>query len=205
MKFETRFRPGDDVRALWLLVIAIVATGWFLVQTRYESAIAASHSQTELIYRQTVADARIVRQASELRQIQAHALSDLARVSHDSSLSSSTANLLATLHASAKRFGTKVTGVLPVGDSAPVDASGKADPLESTSLTIHIRGKFRDILGFVEDLSHHATLIRVSDTEMALDDTAGPDTEPSLDATVHATLYRLQLADDKEIRLASAP
>lgn len=206
MTFETRFRPGDGVRALWLLVIAVVAGGWFFVQTHFEDAITASHAQTELLYRQTVADARIVRQAPQLRQVQQRAQNDLARISHDSSLSASTANLLETLHASVKRFDSKVTGVEPGSATAAAGKSGKPDPLESAALTIHVRGSFRHILGFVEDLSHHATPIRVWDTELSLaHDASAASAEPQLDATIHATLYRLRQTYNKEMRIAAAP
>lgn len=202
MKLEMRFRAGDDVRALWLLALCVVIAGSYYVQTRYQTAIAASHERTETMYRQTVADMRIAREAASLQAIQTRAKADLARVSHDTSLSGTTASLLAMLHSSANKFTTRVLAIQP-GISPPAAATGA---LRATALTIRVRGEFRDILGFVEDLSHHATLISVSDTEMAL--ATGEESregEPRLEATIHATLYRLALPDDKEVRVASAP
>jgi Tfp pilus assembly protein PilO len=77
--------------------------------------------------------------------------------------------------------------------------------LQATPLSIRINGTFRGILGFVEDLSHHATLIRVTDTELALASSAQSNAaQPRLDATIHATLYRLQLSMIKESHSASA-
>lgn len=202
MNLEMRLRPGDDVRFLWLLTICVLIAGSYYVQTRYQTAIAASHDQTDTMYRQTVADMRIVREAASLRAIRARARADLARVSHDSSLSGTTADLLSMLHSSANTYATRVLAIQPdTGSTAAATGS-----LRATILTIRVRGKFRDILAFVEDLSHHATLIKVSDTEMALaaQDEHGTD-GPHLEATIHATLYRLAIPDDKEVRVASAP
>lgn len=201
MRFEMRFRAGDDVRALWLLALCVLIGGSFYVETQYQTAIGVSHERTETLYRETVADARIVREAASLHAIQQRAQTDLARVSHDTSLSGTTASLLSTLHGSAVTFDTRILEV------QPGDAQSPAVPksLRATPVTIRLRGKFRNILGFVEDLSHHATLISISDTEMApANDSKYGAPEPQLDATIYATMYRLAVPDDKEPRVASA-
>lgn len=196
-----RFRPGDDVRVLWLLVLSVLVGGSCFVQTRYQTAIAASHDRTETLYRQTVADAHVIREAGRLRAVQRRARADLARVSRDRSLSEATARLLATLHASARTYNMRVMSLQPGGGQG--ELTNKA--LQATALTIRVRGKFRDILAFVEDLSHHSTLINVSDTEMAVaNDEANDSAEPPLDATIHATMYRLHVPGEKEHRDASA-
>lgn len=196
-----RFRAGDDVRAIWLFALCVLIGGSFYVQTQYQTAITLSHERTETLYRETVANMRIVRQAAGLHAIQIRAQADLARVSHDSSLSGTTARLLFMLHGSAAAFDTHILEVRP-GDAQP-SAPGKS--LRATALTIRVRGKFRDILGFIEDLSHHATLISVSDTEMApANDTEDGAMELRLDATIHAIMYRLTAPSDKELRVASA-
>lgn len=209
MKFELRFRAGDDVRLLWIAALCVLIGGAYYVQTHYQVAIGASHDRTELLYRQTVANVRIAAESASLRAIESRAESDLTRVSHDSSLSASTASLLSTLNASAKTFDTRIVE-LRSGDVMPAQSGEKDDTLtakalQATPVTIRVRGKFGDILRFVEDLSHHATLINVSDTEMTVandDEIKSP--EPRLDATVHATMYRLVMQGGKELRVASA-
>jgi hypothetical protein len=194
-----RFRPGDEVRALWILAAAVLFGGSFYVQTRYQTAISASVDRTEWLYRQTVAGTRLVRQASHLRAVEQQAQSDLSRVSRNASLSDATANLLAMLHDSARAFDTRVVGV------EPGTAQSGSSELQASPLTIRVNGKFRNILRFVENLSHHATLISVSDTEMALANGSEPDAaEPHLEATIHATLYRLLLHIHQEVRVAAA-
>ncbi|HKU66885.1 MAG TPA: type 4a pilus biogenesis protein PilO [Candidatus Baltobacteraceae bacterium] len=199
MKVELRLRPGDDVRAIWLIALGVLVAGFFYVQTRYQSEISAAYDRTEILYHRTLADTRLVQQASRLRTLEAQARDDLSRVSHDSSLAATTANLLGMLHASARTFDTRVEEVQPGNPQAGREA------LQATPLVIRLNGRFRNILAFVEDLSHHATLISVSDTEIALaNDSQRDAAEPRLDATVHATLYRLEMPAEKELRVAPA-
>jgi Tfp pilus assembly protein PilO len=103
------------------------------------------------------------------------------------------------LHSSAMAFDTSVVEVQPGA------AQNSGAELQANALTIRVNGKFRNILRFVENLSHHSTLINVSDTEMALANGTERDAEePRLDATIHATLYRLQLQGHREVRVAAA-
>lgn len=194
-----RLRPGGDVRAVWLLTLCVLAGGSYYVQERYQAVITASYQNDEKLYRGTVANVRIVREAAILHAVQRQAQADLTRLSHDSSLSGTTASMLLMLHSSAKAFDTRILEVRP-GDTQTT----KGDALEATPVTIRVRGKFRNILALIEDLPHHQTLVSVSDTEMAIageGDSGMP--EPTLDATVHATMYRLTTADDKEPRVAA--
>lgn len=197
MNVDLKLRAGDDVRAVWLLALAVLLCGAFYIQTAYQTVIAASHARTEVLYRQTVAEARIVRESSELRVIEQRAQSDLAHISHESSLSGTTANLLALLQTSAKAFDLRVREVRP----GSVEDDGT--PLRATPVTIGVQGQFRDILAFVEHLSHQRTLISVTDTEMSVtNESPLRGREPRLDATIHAMLYRLTMPQNKEPSIA---
>jgi Tfp pilus assembly protein PilO len=210
MSFELRLRGGDDVRILWVAAVVIVCVGFFYVNARYQSEIGRSHERAETLYRQTVSDERVLRDAASLRATQERALNDLRHIAKDASLSATTADLLATLHGSASQFGTHVVQLQPGGaeaEPAPVDKSADvpSTSLQATAFTIRIQGRFRSIVRFIEDLSHHATLINVASTEIALSngvDHHGP--EPMLDATIHATLYRLHVPEQGETRIAAA-
>ena len=73
-----------------------------------------------------------------------------------------------------------VSGVTPVETNAPSD-SGRQE------VTISLRGRYRDVLGIVADLSRHDPLIEVTDVELdASSDRALP---VQVDATVHAIVY----------------
>lgn len=208
MTVGLRVRPGHDVRIVWLCALCVLLGGASYVQTRYQTAIHAAQERTETLYRQTVADERTIRAAAGLRAVQARAQDDLAHLSQTASLSATTAALLSELDQSAHRFDSQVTGLEPGAVQPSPDTKDRArggGELRATALTIHVRGRFRSLLQFVEDLSHHSTLIRVSDTEMALAAGAGSEgSEPHLDATIHAIIYRLLVPKRAEYRIASA-
>jgi Tfp pilus assembly protein PilO len=202
MKLGLHSKNGDDVRAVWVLALAVLGAGSYYVQTQYQAAISRSYHRAETLYREAAANERIIRDAGRLRVMQQRAEDDLARISHDTSLPASTASLLSMLQASARQFGTRVTEVQP---GAPAAGGGATTVgLAETPLTVRVSGKFRDILNFIEDLSHHRTLINVSDTEMNLsNDGKARALEPGLDATIHATLYRLHMPEHAEVQLAA--
>lgn len=198
MKVRLRFRVGDGARALWFLAAIILGLGAYLIETRYQSAIVQAHARTESLYRETVANRRIIAQASALRRIQNVVGNDLRHVSQEQSISMTTAALLLTLQRSALQHRIVILGVEP-GRSGDTDTR-----LPQTDLMLRVEGGFRDILGFVEDLPHHRTLISVTDTQLSLaqgsNDAAGA---PKLDATIRAVLYRLRLPAEEVAHVAA--
>jgi hypothetical protein len=186
-------REGDDVRCLWLASILVLAFGAWVLNARYERSIAAAHEQTEYLYRETVANRRTISQAAALHAIERQAREDIGRISHERSLSTTTAELLDMLHHSSRDYRTQILGVVPTQTSA---AAGhvveESRDLLATHLTIRAGGSFKNILVFVENLSHQSTLLDVADVELALAGGADQNVnEPDLEATIHATLYRL--------------
>lgn len=191
MKIALRRRPNDDVRALWLLAISLLFAGGYFIEARYERAIAASHERTEALYRRMVSNQRIVRESAAVSRMRDRARHDLEQVSHDASLSATTAAVVLMLGGSAARYGIAVTGVEP-GPPANEHAW-----LSSSPLTIKLHGRFRNTLQFIADLPRHRTLISVSETQIALADEDVAHAAPQLDATVRATLYRLRMPAQK--------
>lgn len=182
----------DHARLVWAAAAATLLAGSYFVHARYEPAIAASYARSETLYAQTQANERTVREAANLRLVQARAETDLAHVLKNQSLPMTTAEFLSTLERIAHGFNTRVLQLQP-------GVAASADPaLHATPLTIEVEGTFRNIVGFIDDLSHHSTLVSVSDTALAL---SGADSrsaaEPRLDATIHATLYRLAIPNER--------
>lgn len=207
MRLRVLYRPNDDLRALWLLVALVLCAGGYVVQTHYQTAIARTHQRTEDLYARTMRDMRIVRNAVKLREVERRVHADLAQVSQQGSLSGTTADFLATLQRSGESFSTRVLAVEP--DAAPPNADEEktalAGGLTATGVTIRVNGRFRDVLGFIEDLSHHSTLIKVNDTELSVaEQDPANRIEPQLDATIHVTMYRLVGRPRKKERIASA-
>lgn len=189
MTLPNIFQPGTDVRAAWCAIIALAIAGAWSIENRFERPISASHVTIESLYRRTVVNERTVRQVAVLRRERDAAERDLRRVSADRSLSSATATLLATMQASAKANAVTVVNLEPSNEAA--SASKAPAGLAAVALKLQLRGRFRNILRFVEDLPAHSTLLKIVHTELALSNRPGGSNEPDLDATVQATLYRL--------------
>ena len=198
MKLDARLRSGYDVRALWAFVVLFAGCGVYVLQTHYQAAIGLAHERTERLYAQVVADSRIVREAGRYREVQRRAEVDLAHVSHAESFSAATADLLATLERSGAVFSTRVLAVQPGAAPAGTDA-------DTSEVTIRVRGRFANVLRFIEDLSHHSTLVQVSDTEIMLAARdRSSEREPRVDATIHAAIYRLRIPFAEGARIAPA-
>jgi hypothetical protein len=197
-------RPGDDVRAIWFLALLVLGFGSYFIEARFEAAISGVQENTESLYRRMVANERIVQRSKILIRVQNAAVDDLRRVSHETSLSATTAELVLELDASAKRYGTQIIGVEPNGVlPGPAGVTQHAnDGLSATPFTIRAHGKFRGLLQLIEDLSHHRTLISVSDTQLELASGEAEQTQPKLDATIHATLFRLHMSPELEETVA---
>lgn len=207
MNARSFYRSGDDARALWFSALLTFVLGCYLIETKYQRAIAGAHGTTEALYNQTVANERTVAQASSLRRLQQRALTDLRQISVDRPLWATTAQLLVTLENSAGKYDVAVVGVEPgqaQASSPTAEPNGAAQRtstdrwLLQTDVGIRVRGRFRNVLRFIENLSHERTLIRAGDTELALARAGDRSDEPVLAATIHATLYRVQLPHGEE-------
>jgi hypothetical protein len=203
VKLRLQSRLGDDVRATWLLAIAVMGLGAYFVQTYYERGIADSSDAAEFFFRRAAANEHIVQEAGTLARVQSRALGDLHRVSGERSLSLSTAALVAMLSRLSAAYHVQVMGIEPGTQERPMTAAspvlGDGD-LTGSPVTIRARGRFRNLLKFIENLSHHGILLSVSDTQLALADGREDRAEPEIDATIVATLYRLRMQLSKERR-----
>lgn len=175
------------VRVAWALLAVLLFWSGYFIETRYESAIERSKANMELLYRRTVANERAVADATLLHGAEEAAERDLAHISRSTSAPLATASLLAILHDSARQYRVTVRDVEP-GRSLADGA------LQSTDLTLHVRGGFSDIVRFIAALSQRSQPVRVSRTELALASQAAPTRRPYLDATIHAVLYRVASA-----------
>lgn len=181
-----------NARALWCSAIVVSGIAAYIVLGRYEPAIASANAVTELLYAKTAANERTVQQSPVLHALENAAQRDLRAISADRSLAAATASLMIALQRSATRFGVRLDSIEP--QAAQSDSSPAADTgLLPTPIVLRVRGHFRNIVWFVNDLSRHATPVNVSGTNIALTH-AAPGADPLLDATVQATLYRLRAA-----------
>ncbi len=206
MTWRFQRREGDDVYALWMIAMFVAAFGAYAVPARFERQITAAHERAEISYERSVADERIVGQARFLARDRDQALRDLRRVSSETSLPLSTAALLSAVDAAARRQHAWVTRIEPQNSStsASKPATTMDSMLSATPLTIEVHGRFRDVLPFVQNLSHLHTLIGVDDMQLTPAQQSTDGRSPTLTATIHAALYRVRLPQArKEARLAA--
>jgi Tfp pilus assembly protein PilO len=173
------------VRLLWVFAVSAFAVGSYYLETRFERAIHASQTSIETLYRSTLQNQRVVARADVLRQAQHNAEAELRGVSGERSLTAVTAALLVTLQNAAQRCRVDVLALQPGSTVAE-------DRLAATELTMRMHGRFTNLIAFLQDISRHAEMISVSRTDLALSAGNASDRQPQLDATIHATLYRLQ-------------
>ncbi len=176
---------NSGVRILWVLAAAVFLFAAYRLETHYERAIAASKTTIETLYRDTTKNQNIVAHAAVLRAAQTSAERELRDVSREHSLAAVTASLLLTLHQSARRCHVQVLAIQPGTTIAE-------DRLIATALSLRMHGSFADLITFLQDISRHADIISVSRTDLALSTQNGGEGDPKLDATIHATFYRLQ-------------
>ncbi|HEV3153401.1 MAG TPA: hypothetical protein VGZ02_06345 [Candidatus Baltobacteraceae bacterium] len=195
-------RAGDDARAVWLAAILVFALGLYFVESSYHERIRDLDMQTEVLNRRVAIDTQTLAERPALMRVQRLAQRDLETVARDLPLSMTTAQWLPNVERLAAHCGVAVEEVSvqpimasPVRDLPQSTAQAPAASwLLQTDVTIRVRGTFRAVLAFVQGLSHDRILIRVTNTEIESARGGMQGAHPALDATVHASLFRLQLA-----------
>ncbi|HEY8296747.1 MAG TPA: hypothetical protein VIG32_01820 [Candidatus Baltobacteraceae bacterium] len=192
-------KPSIDVtqsaRFVWLCAGLVLLAGYYPLGVRYQRAVDAAGEAAQGLYERASANERIIDQAVRLRHIESRVETDIARARPARAQAAGTAALLVSVAEVAARYHAHAISVAPAGDAPrpASDASEPPPPLVGSDVEIRLRGRFRDLLHCIEELSHHGVLLFISDTQLALGNQAADavGSTPELEATVHATLYRL--------------
>lgn len=202
MRLRFERRPGDEARAFWIVALCVLGVGLYLVQERYEHAIALSRTQSELFYSRIVANDRIVQQARQLHRLERAVRADLAGLSGDSTPAGTTVRFIANLQQCATKNGVRISMLQPDGaqESQPTVA---ASELHAEPVTITAVGRFPALVRFIAQLSHQRTLLEIGGTQFALREYgANRPSEPAVEATIQAVLYRLAPRGEEEASVA---
>ncbi len=186
---------GSQVRIVWIIAVGVLLVGYYCVDFRYQRAIGLIGQQTQVLFEKTAANERIVSQAVRLRLEQQRVDTDMARLSKDQSEAAVTAAFLTSLQRIGNRSHTQILAVEPARSNSSLAAAGSIahDSLVGIPVSIRANGQFGDLLRFVEGLSHLGILLAVSDTQLSVSAGIGTRAQtPALDATIHATLYRIK-------------
>ncbi|MBV9270473.1 MAG: hypothetical protein JO165_05220 [Candidatus Eremiobacteraeota bacterium] len=156
-------------------------------------------SESEHLYAQTAANERVIRESKRLAALQTAVDRDLSGV-ESKRFVTFTEELLQIVDSDAHHFGATAVGVEPA--SVPQPPAGAPDGLIGVPVTIRVQGKFEALLRLIEDLPRHNVLLAIDDTQMRIAGTAtDARRSPTLEATIHATLYTVHLVAEE----ANAP
>jgi Tfp pilus assembly protein PilO len=206
MKVGGRLSMSAGVRIVWMLAVAIfLGFGVGGVWWPTSQTIAALKTQAKSLYDEANQNEADVRHVSELHSLAKRVSDDVRMLSGQGSQSAVTAATLSLLNREARAFGIDVRTIVPVPSSSPVPSTqARAIPdssLAGTAIEIDLRGRFKDVLGFVSDLPRHNVLIDVNDLSLA--DEGDRSAKPVLSAKIHATIFRYRGIAEEETQHAS--
>ncbi|HEX5275246.1 MAG TPA: type 4a pilus biogenesis protein PilO [Candidatus Rubrimentiphilum sp.] len=172
---------------MWLLAVFVFVFGVRAIAS-HESAIAKASVATEELTRRIESNYRTLAQAETLRRREQLAWDDLLKISGGQQPAISVAEFLRRLKDMAWRRRLSVVSIIPGDESTPSKPASRA--LAPLPITILVRGKFRSLVRFIQEITRQRTLTGVESVKLMLSSIPSARTA-GLDATIHVTLYRV--------------
>ena len=179
------------VRTMWLATLLLVAgVGGGCVWWPATQQIGQVHAHAKDSYDEANAIVAKLQRASELREAEARVRRDLRELGGYRSQAAASAALLRLLDEESRSANVSVTAIAP-------DASEKTatDELAGTPVTLSMRGRFRNVVAALSDLPKHDVLLDIQDADLR---SSAASRRPVLDVVVRATIYHLNIAEEKE-------
>ncbi|HTV72426.1 MAG TPA: hypothetical protein VME66_01815 [Candidatus Acidoferrales bacterium] len=191
---------NDPARLLWMLAALVLAGGALFLIKPAEDDLSATDAHSDALLQQALSAEEALQERARVQALASRIRQELASVTLRHTASESVEALLGDVQNIAARDTLTVSELKPTSsfETAPValaTPSASANPLDSAQTSdydISVRGSYRDIVSFLRDLSHMATLTRVVSAELERSSTgAASDGSPLLDATVHIQTIHL--------------
>lgn len=187
------------VRVLWLLVALITALGYAVVVAPGEREVVSLETHAKALYDEENINESKLSRAAELNALRARVQSDLRRLGGNGSTSATAAAVIGLLEREGKRFRVEVRSISPNAVTDPKPLPRTAATLAGADWDIVVRGGFRDVLSLLADVSRHDVLLDVRDVDLSA--TAERSSAPTVDATVHTTIYQpLDMKGTNDVR-----
>ncbi len=176
-------------RSFYLLSCAIVLAGYGLVVQPAERSIREVQIHSQELYDEANANELKIRRSAELELAARRVRSDIASLKGrpDSAIASA----LQLLNLEARRFNVNVRSVNPDANAAV--ASPSVDLVQAFAWNVSLRGRFRNIVAILADLSKHDVLLEVQDASLAATAQASAPapsgSSPVLEVTVRTIVY----------------
>jgi len=206
MRLTEPLTVTSGARITWMLTAFVFfGLGLGLVWWPTSLTIDAVKAQAKSLYDEANQNESNVQRATQLRAIVKRVSDDIRKLSGQDSQSAVTAATLSLLYRESHTRSIDVRSILPAPVPSAPAAVAVARPAEATlvgtSIEIDVRGRFRDILGFISDLPRHNVLVDVSDINLV--ERGDHSAKPVLGATIHATIYRCMGTLERENQHAS--
>jgi uncharacterized membrane protein len=174
------------VRIAWAAVAALAVISYVTIVAPAERAIRAIAFQAYGVNELANRNERIIASAGALQAARQRVERDVAALKAENTPAKASLGVLRLLQKEADARAVTVTGMSP-GDSA-------------RDISIGLRGRYRNVLAVVDDISRRDVLLDVTGTSIA--SATGSDGESLVNATLQATVYH-NLADiekEKNVR-----
>lgn len=181
---------------LWLVVAFVIfGLGVGLVWWPASQQVDQVRAHSRELYDEANRLDAAVERATQLQAAQGRIRSDLRTLGATRSTGALTAALLRLFHDEAKQSGVEIREISPEASAAEqTKADGR---LASYAVTVGLRAPFRNIVRLLADLPRHDVLIEVHDVRLS--SSASASGAPALDATLHATIYRVGSVPGTEV------
>ncbi len=190
-------------RALYLLSCAVLVASYGLIVQPSEQSVREVQAHARDLYDEANANEIKIRRSVELAIAARRVRNDISKL--NGSPAATTASALELLNSQAKHLNVAVRSVSP--DAATPIATPDADGLQGFVWSVGLRGRFRDIVTMLADLSKHGVLIGVQDAALTAqgvpNEKAG--SAPVVDANVTISIYRPANGLVTEVTNASSP
>lgn len=172
-------RTRRQSEAAWLGVALCALAAYGLLLLPAQRRLAASVARTQDLYETAQRNADVLARAPGLTDVRDRVQRDLALLSGRRGPATATLATLVLLENLSARAGIAVVSV------SPTAAQATADPAGVRQVTIAMRGRYRNVLAAIADLSRHRVLLEVAHVTLS----AGANVRLDVDASVQAAIY----------------
>jgi Tfp pilus assembly protein PilO len=169
-----------DVRFGWLVAGTLAVLGYVAVIAPSERRLNAIEFQAHELYQLANRNEAMYAARGSLEEARSRVERDMSLLGVKNTSSKVMFATLRLVQWESVAHHAAVTGITPI-DATPPNDDGRQDVI------VAIRGRYRDIVALVADLSRHDLLIDVHDLELT--STSIPIFGADVDATIHATVY----------------
>jgi Tfp pilus assembly protein PilO len=169
-----------DVRIGWIVAGALAVLGYVAIIAPSERHLAAIEFQGHELYQLANRNETMYAARSSLEEARLRVERDMSSLGVKNTSGKAMFATLRLVQWESVGHHAVVTGITPL-DATPPNDDGRQD------IVIAVRGRYRDIVALVADLSRHDLLIDVRDVELT--GTSTPIFGADVDAAIHATVY----------------